>query len=712
MSESTAPEADQQISALQADGPQGQLHVTRTELVWPGKYKEDGSRKEVPRVSLPFQVIETINESRATREAEKHEGKTLFDFYQGKEGETFEAGWKNKLIWGDNLLVMGSLLQKFAGEIDLIYIDPPFATGTDFSFTALIGDGEMEVTKEQSAMEEKAYRDTWGRGLESYLTMLSDRLRLARELLSERGSIYVHLGWQVAPYIKVIMDEVFGSVNFQNEIIWKRQTAKGGAFDSLNQYGRIHETILFYSNAEEPIWNLQYTEYDKNHLEKSYKHVEERTNRRFALRDLTAAGTRSGESGKPITIKGERIDLPRGRHWAVGLQPGESVQEAVDRLMRAEKMWYEKGRMPRLKLYLDEMPGVPLQSVWTDILPVQAQSAERLDYATQKPESLLERIIKSSSNEGSLVADFFSGSGTTLAVAEKLKRRWIGCDMGRFSLHVARKRLLEIEGCKPFEILNLGKYERQYWQGVTFGGKDQTSMEQALYEYLAFVLRLYGAQPIAGMANLHGRKGRALVHIGAVDAPVTIDEINAALDECVQLKQPELHILGWEWEMGLYDLMVGEAKKHGIKLHLLQIPREVMEQQAVDKGDIQFFELAYLELKLDQKSLVNGKKNGSRATLKVSLKDFVIPNTDLVPEEVRSKIKKWSDYIDYWAVDWNFQNDTFMQGWVSYRTRQDRSLQLTSDDHTYDKPGKYCVLVKVVDIFGNDTTQAYEVQVR
>jgi adenine-specific DNA-methyltransferase len=272
--------------------------------------------------------------------------------------------------------------------------------------------------------------------------------------------------------------------------------------------------------------------------------------------------------------------------------------------------------------------------------------------------------------------------------------------------------LLEIEDCKRFEILNLGKYERQYWQGVTFGEKGKTTTEKAIYEYLAFVLKLYGAQPVASMASVHGRKGRAMVHIGAVDAPVTIDEINAALDECVQLKQPELHILGWEWEMGLYDLMVGEAKKHGVKLHLLQIPREVMEQQAVDKGDIQFFELAYLEVKLDQRSTSNSKKNGTRATLKVSLKDFVIPNTDLVPEEVRSKIKKWSDYIDYWAADWNFQNDTFMQGWVSYRTRQDRALELTSDEHTYDKPGNYSVLVKVVDIFGNDTTQAYEIQVK
>jgi adenine-specific DNA-methyltransferase len=303
-----------------------------------------------------------------------------------------------------------------------------------------------------------------------------------------------------------------------------------------------------------------------------------------------------------------------------------------------------------------------------------------------------------------LVADFFCGSGTTLAVAEKLGRRWIGCDLGRWAIHVTRKRLLGIQSCKPFEVLNLGKYERQYWQGVTFGeSRNKSLTERALYEYLAFILKLYGAQPVPGLMHLHGRKGKALVHIGAVDAPVTITEIDAAVDECAQLKQGELHVLGWEWEMGLYDLMVEAAKKKGVKLLLLQIPREVMEQQAVDKGDVRFFELAYLEAEVKQLK---------KLTTQVALKDFMIPNTELIPEEVRSKVKKWSDYIDYWAVDWDFQNDTFMQGWVAYRTRKERKLPLVSDSHVYEKPGKVRLLVKVIDIFGNDTTQALDVEVK
>jgi hypothetical protein len=344
---------------------------------------------------------------------------------------------------------------------------------------------------------------------------------------------------------------------------------------------------------------------------------------------------------------------------------------------------------------------VSLDDVW-DISGVFNMSNEYQAFDTQKPEALLQRIIEASSNPGDLVADFFVGSGTATAVAEKLGRRWIACDLSRFAIHTTRKRLLEIEGCKPFEILNLGKYERQYWQGVTFGGQEKTITEQALYEYLAFMLKLYGAQPVAGMAHIHGKKGKAMVHIGAVDAPVTIDEINAAVEECRVLKQSELHVLGWEWEMGLYDLMVGEAKKRGVKLLLLQIPREVMEQQAVDKGDIRFFELAYLQLEV---------KQPKERLVVVELKDFVIPNTDLIPEEVRAKISKWSDYIDYWAVDWDFRNDTFMQDWVTYRTRKERTLTLTSNPHTYENPGKYRILVKVIDIFGNDTSQVFDMEV-
>ena len=617
------------------------IEITKTELVWPGKYGEDGTRKEVERVSLPFQVIETIKEARATREAaKKPKQKTLFDIWEAKEGETFEEGWKNKLIWGENLLVMNSLLENFAGKIDLIYIDPPFATGADFTFTTQIGDSDLEVTKEQSAIEEKAYRDTWGKGTISYLQMISDRLKLMHELLSEKGSIYVHCDWRMNSAVRFILDEIFGQANFINEIIWHYRRWSNVA----TTFQKMHDNLLFFQKSEKRTFNLLYQE---------YAHPEwiEETVRGFV-------------DGKLIRLKDEH---------------GNYVKREKENI------------------------GVPMHDVWEDINFIGPTSKERISYATQKPESLIGRIISTSTSSGDLIADLFCGSGTTMSAAEKLGRRWIGCDLSRWAIHVSRKRLLEIENCNPFEVLNLGKYERKYWQGVTFGDRKTPDQQLAIYQYLAFILKLYGAEPISGMQHLHGKKGKAVVHVGAVDAPITIDEINACLDECVAIQQKELHVLGWEWEMGLYDLMTDAAKGRGVKLVLLNIPREVMEQQAVDKGDIQFFELAYLEVDVKQEK---GKK------IMVSLKDFVIPNTELIPEEIRSKIKKWSDYIDYWAIDWDFQNDTFMNGWVTYRTRKDRTLALKSDAHSYEKPGKYTVMVKVVDIFGNDTSQAFEVEVK
>ena len=615
------------------------IDITRTELVWPGKYNEDGTLKEVSRVSLPFQVIETVNESRATREVKKGGVQGgLFDVYEGKEGETFEAGWRNKLIWGDNLVVMGSLLEKFAGKIDLIYIDPPFATGADFSFTTKIGESGEEITKEQSSIEEKAYRDTWGRGAASFLTMMANRLALIRDLLAPHGAMFLHLDVNMASLLKQVADEIFGSECFCNHIVWSYKRWPG----RQNVFQRMHDDILFYRKMPKHL----------NHrFEKHYEVVSESYQKRF-----------------------------KGKTQVLDPETGTR------------------------KITVDSpTKGLPLRDVW-ELSIIAGVGNERVGYPTQKPEALLERIISTCSLPGDVVADFFCGSGTTLAVAERLGRRWIGCDLGRWGTHVTRKRMLGIENCNPFEVLNLGKYERKYWQGVTFGkAKDKPLTEQALYEYLAFILKLYGAQPVAGMAHLHGKKGKAMVHIGAVDAPVTISEIDAAVDECAKLKQAELHVLGWEWEMGLYDLMVEAAKKKGVKLLLLIIPREVMEQQAAAKGDVRFFELAYLEAKIEKPK---------KLTVQVALKDFVIPNTELIPEDVRSAVKKWSDYIDYWAVDWDFQNDTFMQGWVAYRTRKERKLPLTSDAHAYEKPGKYRILVKVIDIFGNDTSQAFDVEVK
>jgi 16S rRNA G966 N2-methylase RsmD len=332
-----------------------------TELIWEGKY-QDGKCVAPLRVALPFQTVETVNESAQQRQ------RALDMFAAGRDLE-----WRNRLIWGDKKYVLPSLLPEFAGKVNLIYIDPPFNVGADFSFTATIppasilrpaqdashdseedsilslskdadDDDMLSFTKQPSMIEQKAYRDTWGRGLDSYLQWFYETVVMLRELLAEDGSIYVHLDWHIGHYAKAVLDEVFGANNFVNEIIWKRQTAKGGAFDSLAQYGRIHETIFFYSKSENYVWNPQYTGYDQEHLEKSYKHIESSTRRRYALRDLTAAGTRYGDSGKPIYIKGERIDLPSGRHWAIGLRESETVQEGVNRAVEQGKIGMNKAK--------------------------------------------------------------------------------------------------------------------------------------------------------------------------------------------------------------------------------------------------------------------------------------------------------------------------------------------------------------------------------
>lgn len=627
------------------------IDLNRTELIWLGKYDEEGKLKPVEKPGpYPFQIVEVINKPRTGREEPQ---RSLFEIWKGDEGNTFEEGWRNKLIWGDNKLVMSSLLEKFAGKINLIYIDPPFATGADFKFKIQIGEEAEEITKEHSIIEEKAYRDTWGKGLDSYLQMMYERLVLMKELLTDNGSIYVHLDWHVGHYVKVMMDEIFGPggenrPGFRNEIVWCYRT--GGAPSKDPEFPKKHDIILYYSKSPSPFFNKLK---ERVYYEKPF---------------FTSLQDESGRYYADVLLRDVIQD--------------EILITQDDKLLKVNSK------------------------------PVINVSNECLNFLTQKPEGLLQILIMASTKPGDLVADFFCGTGTTLAVAEKLGRRWIGCDLSRYAIHITRKRLLEIENSKdlmeedkkygkkarPFEILNLGKYERQLWQVKTFTNKDE---KQAIFEYLAFILKLYGAEPISGFTHIHGKKGNALVYVGAVDSPVTIQEVIDAMKECKALGQDELHVLGWEWEMGLNDAVQEIAKKEGIKLKPRIIPMDVLDQEAIKRGDIQFFELAYFKVDIKTES----KK------VEVELKDFVIPHTDLIPPDVKDKIKKWTDWIDYWAVDFDFKNDTFNNGWTSYRTKKDRTLNLKAT-HTYNEPGKYKIFVKIIDIFGIDTSQIYELEVR
>jgi adenine-specific DNA-methyltransferase len=642
------------------------LAVTRTELVWEGKYDSAGNRVAPLRVALPFQTVETVNESAVDR---RH---TLELFGQHRPTE-----WRNRLIWGDKKYVLPSLLAEFAGKVNLIYYDPPFDTGADFSFTASVPnhpdeeeDDAATFTKEPSIIEHKAYRDTWGRGLDSYLQWFYETAVLSHELLHETGSLYVHLDWHVAHYAKLALDEVFGAERFASEIKWKRVVSTGSSKSISRKYPVVDDSILFYTKSQDYTWNTLYREYSEE-----YK-------KRFILKD------------------------ERGSFYWDHMK--SYSQETLERLIAENrvKLPLVAGRNPRVKNYLHEGKGVVLDNLWTDITPINSQAIEDTRYPTQKPEALLDRIHKASSNENDLVLDIFGGSGTTAVVAEKLKRRWITCDLGRFAIHTTRKRLLAIPGVRPFIVQNLGKYERQLWQQEEF--RSATKEEARQRDYVQFILKLYQAKSLNGYSWLHGVKGGRMVHVGAVDAPVSVGDVAQIAAEFKRAvgtgkdapKTNGVDLLGWDFAFEMNEVAKQQAAAANIQLRFLRIPHDAMDKRAVEQGDIHFFELAALS--------VEAKADKREVALKLT--DFMIPPDD-VPEDVRRTVKHWSQWVDYWAVDWDNKGDTFHNQWQTYRTRKEPKLDLETK-HTYDAPGEYTVVVKVIDILGNDTTKTVKVKVK
>jgi DNA modification methylase len=580
---------------------------------------------------------------------------------------------RNQLIWGDNLFVMSSLLTDYAGKIRLIYIDPPFATGDDFSMRVQVGDSHL--VKQPSILEEHAYRDTWGAGHESYLSMMYPRLVLLHELLAEDGSVYLHCAPPVSHTLRLICDEIFGTENFRNEIVWKRTSAHN---DSA-RFGRVHDVLLLYVKSSAAVFNVLRQPLDQEYVDKVYTRVD-KNGRRYRLDNISAPGGRG-----PVY------------EWGGITQAWRYTREKMEELYKAGRIkLYPDGKamINAYVRYLDESEGRPVQDWWDDVGVIAAPAKERLGYPTQKPEVLLKRVIEASSNPGDLVADFFIGSGTTAAVAEKLDRRWIGCDLGRFAIHTTRKRLLDIRDCRPFDIKNLGSYERQRWQMESSNG--------ALRAYLDTILAFYNAAPVEGFIHLHGRKANRMVHVGATDAPVTIDETEEVMDEMADNGIAECDLLGWEWEMGLHDTISERARRRGLHIRPRQIPREVMERQVVDANAVRFFELAFVDLDI--------RRQGKEAC--VVLKDFAIPSEELIPAEVRESVSSWPDLIDYWSVDYDFSDEIFHNEWQAYRTRENPALATQTDWHKYPKPGRYGLVVKIIDIFGNDTTKLAEVLIK
>jgi DNA modification methylase len=630
----------------------------------------EGKPTHVERVSLPFQTVETINESRATRERDA--GSLL----GGGEADTT---WRNQLIWGDNKLVMSSLLKEFAGQIRLVYIDPPFNTDTDFSFELRVGDGQLSKTP--SVLEQHAYRDTWGAGYDSYLSMMYSRLVLIHELLADDGSLYLHLGRNVSHFLKPICDEIFGRDSYVNDITWKRSHAHGDTGQGARHFGRVTESLLVYRKGDSDLWHPQYVPYTDAILERDYKYTDPDTGRRYRLMPVDGPGGAS--KGNPYY---EFLGVTG--YWRYSEARMQELYEDGEIVVSST------GKSLSRKRYLDDAKGTPVTDLWDDVSRISPTSNERVAYATQKPEALLERVLKTSSNEGDLVADFFVGSGTAAVVAEKLNRRWIACDLGRFAIHTTRKRLLNIPDCKPFEIRNLGAYERQRWRQDTGNG--------AVRGYLDTILAFYRGESVEGFQHLHGRKAGRMVHVGATDAPVTIDEAEEVMDELADNGIEGCDLLGWEWEMGFHDTIGERARRRGLDIRALQIPREVMEREVQEADAVRFFELAHVDLDV--------RRQGSEA--KIVLKDFAIPSEDLIPAQVRERITRWSDLIDYWSVDFDHRDGVFHNQWQAYRTRAEPALATESDWHEYPAEGRYAIVIKLIDIFGNDTTKLAEVTIK
>lgn len=706
------------------------------ELVWNGK------TNEVCNVVLPFQVIEQVDEPRAEKPEDTALQAGLFD----ERGRQLK-GWTNKLIWGDNKLILSSLKNgplreeiEAQGGLKLIYIDPPFDVGADFSMDVEIG--EETFTKKPGILEEIAYRDTWGGGTDSFIAMIYERFLLMHGLLSETGSIYVHCDWRMEAYIRNVLEEVFGRDNFMNTLVWQRDSAAKGAKKTSRQWSREGDAIVAFRKKRGATYNTVY----KSELTDTQL-------REYMYQDP------DGRQFKKVTL-------------------GDYSQASIQSFREQGLIYKTSSGREYKKYYLDEA-RFAIGSIWTDIVNLSKGQHEQLGYPTQKPEALIERIIEGSSNEGDLVGDFFTGSGTTAAVAERLGRKWIAADLGKFAVHTTRKRLIGVQrGLKAkgkdyraFEILNLGKYERQHYVGVNPNLREAEQAAQLAKkeaDFLDLILMAYRAEKTTGFATFHGKKAGRLVSVGPVNLPVTRLYVEEVIAECRQKRITRVDILGFEFEMGLFPNVLQDALAKGIDIAPKYIPRDVFDKRAVAKNQVAFHDVSYIE--------VTPRFDGSKVAVELtdfnvfysqdsvkqaeeSLKDkaskIVVDNGQIVKVSKDAKgiitrerlTESWKDWIDYWAVDFDFESKKeivrkavapevnpslagmepdqmgletyeevwtgdyiFENEWQSFRTKRDRSLEFTS---VYKEclPGRRKIAVKVVDIFGNDTMTIVEVTI-
>ena len=719
------------------------------ELVWNGK------KRDVCDIVLPFQTIEQVDEPRSERSADKETQMDLFDT-RGRQ----KAGWTNKLIWGDNKLILSSLsngamreeIEKNGG-IKLIYIDPPFDVGADFTTDITFGDEEKSFTKEPTILEEIAYRDTWGKGADSFISMIYERLVLMRDLLAEDGIIVVHCDYRMNSKLRLVLDEIFGGNRFVNEIIWRRKQSQAWL---ANQFGNTSDTLLVYSKSDDFYFTPVYSKDDDN----TKQYIKER----FIYDDGDGRKYMKSPLVNPLprpTLKYEFMGVhPPKNGWLYSKKRMEELYEKNELVIPNDR----NARIYR-KIFVDTYPGQMVQNIWLDIPIVNPMADERLDYPTQKPEALVGRFIKVFTKEGDIVADFFCGSGTTLAVAEKLNRKWIGSDLGKFAIHTTRKRMIGVQRqlkadekpYRAFEILNLGKYERAHYIGINHDLRAEAQQKQIAQrekDFVDLILKAYKAQKVEGFNNFFGKKADRLVAIGPINLPVTRLYVEELLLECRTKHIGRVDILAFEFEMGLFPTIQEEAKNKGVDVKMKYIPREVFDKRAIERDQVKFYDVSFIELKphfkkgafqieledfsvfYTQDDLEASKESLGKGKTKVIVDNGKIysisKDKNGVVQQPVLLTKKWTDWIDYWSIDFDYQSKQeiikvldpatgeeseqwtgdyiFENEWQSFRTKKDRTLELKTPWHEC-KAGRRKVAVKIIDIFGNDTMKVIDINV-
>lgn len=712
------------------------------ELVWKGK------SSDVTNVVLPFQTIEHVDVPRPEKDITLQPD--LFDLTTGRQLK----GWTNKLIWGDNKFVLSSLKNgplreeiEANGGIKLIYIDPPFDANRDFNMDIEIGDESF--VKKQNILEEIAYKDTWGKGTDSFLAMIYERLSLMKDLLSQDGTIYLHCDWRTNSSIRHILNELFGKENFLAEITWQKiRTTKA----QTKSFGNVTDRIFKYSKSNNSIYNRQSKPHDPKYIESHFK-TDPETGRLFQSVSMIQMG-----QGPARRFGTKMIEPPAGRHWIWS-------QEKIDQGIKDGKVRFNSKGTPRKIIYLDELEGDVVDDLWDDIFPINSQAKESVSYPTQKPEALMERVLKASSNKNDIVCDFFAGSGTTAAVAEKLGRKWICSDLGKFSIHTSRKRLIGVQrelkkegkDYRAFEVLNLGKYESNYFVSGLEPQEDTVEDQKERNRDLAFntfILQAYQAEPVDGFMTFRGKKNNRFISIGPMNLPVSRLFVEEVIQECLDKGITKADLLAFEFEMGLFPNIQDDAAQKGVDIVLKYIPKDVFDKRAVSKGEAKFHDVAFIDAKphFDKNKVAleltnyqvfytqgaitfaeeNLKKGGSQIVVENGKVIKISKDKDGMLNQREVLTKKWEDWIDYWSIDFDFEskkeiihlkdpdtgkvkqtetgNFIFENEWQSFRTRQDRSLELKSIFREMPS-GRYKIAVKVVDIFGNDTMKVIPITI-